>query len=111
MKGESVVVMIREEQGRDALDNAVFEWSEQCVENVLVAPGDVDNIVDSTRPDGSVINYTLYFPKSYEWTNLENAEIQVRGECFKVIGRPNYWDEQNCPTDWNMVVKIGTTHG
>lgn len=111
MKGETVVVSTRVQSGKDMFGNAIYELDSLEVDNVLVAPGEVDDVIESTRPEGSEIHYTLYFPKTFEWLGLENAEIEVRGESFKVIGRPNYWNPDVCPTDWNMVVKVGTTHG
>lgn len=110
MKGEIVVVQTRKQTGKDILGNSTWEPVSSEVDNVLVAPGVVDDIIDSTRPEGSEVHYTLYFPKSFSG-DLENAEIIVRGELLKVVGRPAYFDLENCPTDWNMVVKVGTTHG
>lgn len=110
MKGEIVTVATRQPNGKDALGNIVYEDVTTEVENVLVAPGAVDDIIGSIRPEGSEIHYTLYFPKSFSG-DLENAGITVRGESLKVVGKPDCFDLENCPTSWNMVVKVGTTHG
>lgn len=111
MKGETVSIITRTQDGKDLFGNPSYKTSTEEIDNVLVAPGVVDDIISNTRVEGSEIHYTLYFPKTFGGADLENAEIEVRGERLRVVGRPNYWNEANCPTDWNMVVKVGTTHG
>lgn len=110
MKGEIVTVWLKEQSGKDILGNPLYEKVPTEVDNVLVAPGEVDDIIDSTRPDGSEVHYTLCFPKDFEG-DLENAEVEVRGERLEVVGKPGYYDADLCPTAWNMIVKVGTTHG
>lgn len=110
LTGEAVTVIRRVESGRDDFNDPVYTDEEQVVDNVLVAPGDLADVVESTRPEGTEVNYTLYFPKSFDGS-LETAKIEVRGERLDVIGHPDRYDEKICPTSWNMVVKVGVIHG
>lgn len=110
MMGETVLVEDKAEVDKDPFGKPIVESTFREVDNVLVAPGDTDDVTDSNRPDGAEVKYTLYFPKTFD-EHLENRRIQVRGETLDVIGAPDHFDANNCPTDWWMVVKVGTVHG
>lgn len=110
MTGETVTITQRSEVGRDGFNNPIFEDTETDVENVLVAPATGDDVIESVRPEGSEVKYTLYFPKTFVG-KLENERVKVRGDWLDVIGCPDCFDLNNCPTDWNMVVKVGVFHG
>lgn len=110
LTGETVVVTNRTETGRDEFNNPVFTDVEEPVDNVLVAPGAAADVVDTVRPEGAEVNYTLYFPKTFT-AKLECEKVQVRGEWLDVIGHPDRYSDDVCPTDWNMVVTVGVIHG
>lgn len=110
MRGEIVTVKKRIQEGFDELNDPIWKDKEYLVENVLIAPGSSDDAVESTRPDGVEIKYTLYFPKPFD-EKLEHCQICVRDEWLDVIGSPRRFDLTNCPTDWWMVVGVGATNG
>lgn len=110
MKGEKVTIITKQAVSKDILGNVVFAETEEQVDNVLVAPGEAADVIDDMRPDGTEVHYTLYFPKTFKG-HLETGEIIVRGERLQVVGHPDRFDVGNCPTEWNMVVKVGTIHG
>lgn len=110
MRGETVTVAFREEKGRDEFNNVVYEGIEEEVENVLVTPGEPADVIESTRPEGTDVSYTLYFPKTFSG-DLECGKVKVRGEWFDVIGHPDRFEESVCPTEWCMTVKVGKIHG
>lgn len=110
MQGETVTVMSRVLDGCDSFNDPVYRHDEIDVDNVLVAPGAVNDALESTRPDGVEVNYTLYFPKTFDG-DLECAKVVVRGEALDVIGHPDRFDDSVCPTEWNMVVEVGVLHG
>lgn len=110
MRGETVYVEDVLETGADPFGNPLFERFERAVDNVLVAPGDTEDVIESNRPDGAEVRYTCYFPKTFDEV-LENRRVKVRGEWLDVIGSPDHFDKLNCPTDWWEVVKVGGVHG
>lgn len=110
MNGETIVISKRTETGRDAFNNPVFTEEETPVDNVLVAPGAAADVIDAVRLEGVEVNYTLYFPKTFTG-DLECEKVKVRGEWLDVIGHPDRYADEVCPTEWNMVVMVGTTHG
>ena len=112
LRGETVVVSYREQTGVDAFHSPVYKDVEMDVDNVLVEPGEAADVIESVRPDGTEVNYTLRFPKTFkEASKLENGKVKVRGQVIKIIGHPDYLDPEMCPTDWNMTVKVGKTNG
>ena len=87
----------------------------EAVENVLVRPGDhtVESGIDV--PAGTIIDYTLGFPASYEG-GISDAKVTVRGHVCDTVGfsdhtRPQdvfggQWDMQICPWDMSVAVKL-----
>lgn len=110
MRGERVTVIRRVESGRDRFNDPIVDDLEETVDDVLVAPGELADNIDSVRPDGTYATYTLMFPKTYAG-QLESCDIMVRGNRYGVIGHPDRFAEDNCPTRWNMTVRVGATHG
>lgn len=112
MRGETVVVKVKTEIGRDRYNSPEYEDRDIEVPNVLVAPGDVDKASQPlNRPEGVDVQYTLYFPKTYDGPMLERQKICVRDKWLSVIGYPDRFDEVNCPTEWNMTVKVSDYDG
>lgn len=74
----------------DELGRPVTTWSEpETVDNVLVAVGATDDMLEVNRPDGITVAYTLVFPKAYA-DNLRGCEVRVPNdeEWYGVIGNP-----------------------
>lgn len=105
---ETVKVRHHEKVGEDAFGAPITEPRDEDVPNVLVAPGARADLGED-RPEGTEINYTLYFPETYTGS-LEGAEVQVRGQWLRIIGHPDAF-RSDCPTSWNMVAEAGSTHG
>lgn len=111
IRGETVVVERHVEVGRDPGNNPIFEWVAEEVDDVLVAPGGLADVIESNRPDGAQVTYSLHFPKGYP-TTLRGARISVRGqEPLDVIGDPQHYTEANTPGRWSMPVEVGRTDG
>lgn len=107
---ETVVVRHHEPTGEtDAYGAPITETVEETVEGVLVAPG-ADADLGEDRPAGVEVAWTLYFPKAYA-ADLERADVEVRGEWCRVIGKPGAYDPSFCPTDWNRKVNVEAIHG
>lgn len=110
MKGEKVVIERPYVVGQDGHNNVITDTLLIDLENVLVAPQEGGELSGSIRPNGVMVRYTLYFPKTYQ-EPLEGCRIRIRGQWLKVIGSPDVFNPDLCPTDWNRVVYVGDTHG
>lgn len=109
ISGETVKVS-RTKRTLDALGEAISaETESETVENVLVCPGATADL-DSTRPNGVTVAYTLCFPKGYEG-DLKDAAVTVRGSEFKVVGDPQRYAEANTPGPWNLTCEVTRTDG
>lgn len=81
----------------------------ELVENVSVQPfGTADLSAD--RPDGSRVEWTLYFPKTYK-KSLRGCEVVVRGDTYAVVGDPQPWSEHVALNPWNRVVVVVKVDG
>lgn len=111
MIGETVEVQRYVETGLDAHNEPILEWVSEQVEDVLVAPGGRTDISDTERPEGTVVQWTLHFPKGYPAT-LRGARVRVRGgDPCDVIGDPQHYTVENTPTRWSMPVELSRADG
>lgn len=111
IRGETVLVRREVEVGVDPFNSPITEWVEEEVRDVLVAPGARSDVVDSTRPDGVEVQWTLHFPKSFVGS-LRGAEVSVRGQApCPVIGDPQPYTIENTPTRWNRPVEVSRVDG
>lgn len=111
INGETVVVKRRVEVGRDPGNSPIYEWQDETVDGVLVAPGPLNDVTDGTRPDGVEIAFNLHFPIGYPET-LRNALVLVRGDGpFKVVGDPRHYTGSNTPGPWSMPCEVGLVVG
>lgn len=111
IRGETVTVVREVEVGRDAGNNPIHEEVSEVVEDVLVAPGARADVIDSNRPDGVKVAWTLHFPKSFTG-ELRGASVSVRGlDPAPVIGDPQPYTAANTPTRWNRPAEIEQVEG
>lgn len=110
MQGEAVKVKTFDATGTDPFGAPITVEKVEAVENVLVQPGACADVVESNRPSGVSVKYTLHFPKTFEG-DLEGAQIEVRGNWYDVIGRPDHYTLSNTPTQWWMPVEVGAVNG
>jgi hypothetical protein len=111
MKGESVTLVERSQQGVDPGGDPIWVATETGVDNVLVADGDQDNLAGSIRPDGIVVAKTLYFPRSFAYHSLRGASVRIDGVDYPILGDPRPYDGGMTPTDWNLTVKVRDVRG
>lgn len=109
IKGELVVVECKVPVGTDEYNSPVYETAELEVDNVLVCPGETDNVEDSHRA-GVEVRYKLHFPKTYIG-KLDGLRVKVRDEWLDVIGAPRRYTAVNTPGKWNMQVEVGVVNG
>lgn len=111
LTGETVVVERRQEVGRDPGNAPIYEWVPETVDDVLVTPGASTDVIESNRPEGVEVGWTLGFPRGYPAT-LRGARVSVRGqEPAPVIGDPQHLTDANTPGRWTMPVEIERTDG
>ncbi len=104
LRGQSVEVIHMDEGALDELGSPTVTERRETVRNVLVCPGATADAVESMRPDGVAVTYTLAFPKPYD-ADLRGAEVEIRGRRYRVIGDPRPCVE-NCPTAWWLRVEV-----
>jgi hypothetical protein len=108
--GETVILETKEETGKDGLNNPVWTTSEAVVPNVLVVPGPRADLIESNRPDGKIVKYTLHFPKTFTG-DLKGCRVKVRGKWCLVVGAPDRYTPENTPGEWNMPAEVEATDG
>lgn len=113
MRGETVSFSTSAITGTDSEGNDVITTSTTSVDNVLVSPGDVSDIIDVDRLNGDVADITLYCPKSMSLPSLRGAKVTVPrlGRTFTVIGDPVPYPPSLTPTSWNLVVRCKGVEG
>lgn len=112
MNGETVTVEQRIATGTDRGGDTIYTWlTPEPVENVLVASGPRADKIESNRPDGKIIRWTLHFPKTYR-QSLAGARISVRNQDpLNVVGDPQPLTEENTPGEWSRPVELEGTEG
>ncbi len=109
ISGEAVTVR-NVSKAYDELGEPVGETAtETTVANVVVAPGATSDL-DSTRPEGVRVAYTLCFPKGAD-VSLKGATVTVRGTDYEVVGDPQRYTEDNTPGDWNLTCEVTRADG
>lgn len=96
----------------DRFNEPVYGLTGAEVDNVVIQRGDSQGLT-ATRPDGSKVDFTLHFPKTFEG-DLRGAEIILYGEFagrYKVVGEPYPYQIENTPTPWRMPVEVVAIHG
>jgi hypothetical protein len=116
MTGERVTIIYKGQQtGEDELRADIEEEISCEVDNVLVQPGSGQDNKESVRPDGVEILYTLMFPKLFVYgvsaEIFRDATVIVRDQACKVVGSPDYFAAENCPTDWAISVDVRRVEG
>ena len=96
--------------GYDEHMEVVESWSARPVENVVVTPGTTSDVLDSTRPDGTRVAFTLGFPKSFT-APLRGCRVLVRGIECAVIGDPQPYAAENTPGPWNYTCEVARVDG
>ena len=96
--------------GYDEHMEVVESWSARPVENVVVTPGTTSDVLDSTRPDGTRVAFTLGFPKTFT-APLRGCHVLVRGIECAVIGDPQPYAAENMPGPWNYTCEVARVDG
>lgn len=109
MRGQVVTVRRPAYGGIGADGEIESAWTEERIADVLIAAGATNDAMEANRPDGTVVAYTLAFPRSYK-ESLRGALVEFGGESFAVVGDPRP-HPANCPTRWNRTVEVTRADG
>ena len=74
IKGITVILINKAENGRDAFNHPIYEEKEMPVENVLVAPASTTEMVDMLNLTGKKAVYNIAIPKgdNHVWNGPES---------------------------------------
>lgn len=107
--GETVTLQRSVEVGRNSRNEPRYEWQDADVDDVIVTPGQRDDIDDSARPAGVRVFWSLIWPKTFTGS-LAGCRVIIRGgEPLKIIGDPQPF--AHAPTRWNRPSEAGRTDG
>lgn len=109
IRGETVTVRMPTASYDEHMEQAE-SWEEAAVLNVVVAPGSTANVAGSARPDGTRVEFTLGFPKSFT-APLRGCRVVVRGTEYAVIGDPQPLTSGNVPGPWDRTAEVEAVDG
>lgn len=100
IKGITVILINKAENGRDAFNHPIYEEKEMPVENVLVAPASTTEMVDMLNLTGKKAVYNIAIPKgdNHVW---KDQKVKFFGQIWQVIGFPQRGIDENIPLEWN----------
>ena len=103
--GITITLFQKQKKGVDGFGHPIYEETSELVENVLVAPAQEQEILDTLNLTGRKAIYTLAIPKgdTHDW---ENAEVEFFGRKWKTIGMPISGIDTLIPLQWNMKVRV-----
>lgn len=105
IEGISVTLYTRTATTYDAANEPVYTEKAVTVDDVLVAPVNGNEIVDSERLHGRSAVYQLAIPKG-DINVWEDCRVSFWGEDYQVIGKPIQGIEANIPLRWNKKVTV-----
>ncbi len=105
IKGITVVLISKVQTGTDPFKRPIYEYVEENVDNVLVAPSSADDIATSQDLTGKKAVYTLAIPKG-DTHNWVDATVRFFGQEWHAFGIPLEGIEANIPLDWNKKVMV-----
>ena len=104
IKGVSVVLHVRTIKEYDPLGNPVYTTEDVTVNNVLWNVSSVDDLIDSTRLEGTKELYTLAIPKGDTQTWLENT-VTFNSKTYHCYAESEGM-EALTPLEWNKKVLV-----
>lgn len=106
MKGITVKLYKRTKTGADALNHPVYSETPVSVDNVLVAPVNSQEVLDTYNLTGRKAVYQLAIPKgdSNEWT--AGLKVSFFGQDWRIIELAEEGIEKLIPLDWNKKVRV-----
>lgn len=106
MKGITVTLYKRTQSGMDPLNHPIYTEEAIPVENVLVAPVESQEILETYNLTGRRAEYQLGIPKgdTNEWK--AGDKVWFFGNTWRIIEIPTEGIEELIPLSWNKKVKV-----
>lgn len=100
IKGIPITLYEKIKVGEDDFGHPIYQEIPTTVENVLVAPASVSEILETQNLIGKKAVYNLAIPKgdTHKW---EDCKVEFFGKAWRVIGFPQEGIEKNIPLAWN----------
>lgn len=105
IKGETVILIERNQSGADAFGAPIFSETEIKVEDVLIGNPSEDAVVNDLQMYGKKLLFVLGIPKG-DAHNWQDTIVVIRGTRFKTYGFPLTQTDANVPGKWNTQVKV-----
>lgn len=105
IKGITVTLYQRTKSGKDGFLAPTYTETPVQVQNVLVTPASMEDVVSSLQLFGRRMAYELCIPKgdTHSW---ENCRVDFFGESFRVYTPEEEWIGANVPLKWNKKVRV-----
>lgn len=106
MKGITITLWDRTQTDVDELNNPVYTETSVSVDNVLVAPVNSTEVLDTYNLTGRKAVYQLAIPKgdTNDWT--AGKKVSFFGEDWRIIEIAEEGIESLIPLQWNKKVKV-----
>ncbi len=106
MRGITVTLYDRTETGKDALNKPIYTETAVQVDNVLVAPSSVLEVLEPTNLNGRKGEYVMAIPKgdTHEW--ISGKKVSFFGQDWSIIEMPEEGIEWLIPLSWNKKVQV-----
>ena len=105
IKGIPIIIKKKVQIGTDGFNHPIYNYVDETVENVLVAPSSSDDVVSAQDLYGKRAVYTLAIPKR-DNHNWNDTIVEFFGKQWKTFGFPLDGIEENIPLDWNKKVMV-----
>lgn len=105
MKGTTIYYVKQTEIGLDDFGAPIYGEELEPVDDCLVGQPTSEDISNTMAMYGKQMAFTVGIPKgdAHEWTD---AEVEIFGERFKVIGYPETGIQANIPLRWGQNIKV-----
>ena len=105
LKGITVTLIDKQQTGTDPFGKPIYSDVEIAVDDVLVAPTNSEEVLNTQNLTGRIAVYTLAIPKgdTHDWAN---KEVRFFNERWKVFGVPLEGIEEMIPLRWNKKVTV-----
>jgi hypothetical protein len=106
MRGITVTLYDRTQTGVDALNKPIYTETPVAVDNVLVAPSSMVEVLEQFSLDGRKGEYVMAIPKgdTHEWTS--GKKVSFFGVNWRIIEMPEEGIEWLIPLSWNKKVRV-----
>lgn len=106
MTGITVTLYDRTATSTDALNHPIYTETAVTVDNVLVAPMDTQEVLETYNLTGRKAVYQMAIPKgdTHDWS--AGKKVSFFGEDWRIIGLPLEGIDSLIPLSWNKKVRV-----